>query len=113
LLAVAEHITRAVLGQVQVDGKSNEITAFQPLLDPVGLTRTVVTADAMHTQREHVDYLVTVKRAAYVCIVKRNQPHLYKQLKAPTVAAGTRRRPHPRTRARPRRNSPPPGPHRH
>jgi hypothetical protein len=33
----------------------------------------------MHTQRGHVDYLVTFKRAAYVCIVKRNQPHLHKQ----------------------------------
>jgi len=34
----------------------------------------VVTADAMHTQREHVDYLVTTKHAAYICIAKRNQP---------------------------------------
>jgi predicted transposase YbfD/YdcC len=81
LLAAADHTSRAVLGQVQVDGKSNEITAFQPLLGPLDLTRHVVTADAMHTQREHVDFLVTVKHAAYVCIVKRNQPHLYKQLK--------------------------------
>ena len=82
LLAVMDHTSRAVLGQVQVAGKSNEITAFQPLLDAVELTRTVVTSDALHTQREHVDYLVTVKRAAYVCVVKRNQPHLYQQLKA-------------------------------
>jgi predicted transposase YbfD/YdcC len=82
LLAVMDHASRAVLGQVQVDGKSNEITAFRPLLDPVDLTRHVVTADAMHTQREHVDYLVTVKHAAYICVVKRNQPNLHKQLKA-------------------------------
>ena len=36
----------------------------------------------MHTQRAHVDYLVTAKSAAYICVVKRNQPHLYQQLKA-------------------------------
>ena len=82
LLAAMDHISRSVLGQVDVAGKTNEITAFQPLLDGLDLTRTVVTADAMHTQREHVDYLVTAKQAAYICIVKRNQPHLYRQLKA-------------------------------
>jgi predicted transposase YbfD/YdcC len=81
LLAVMDHTSRAVLGQVDVAGKTNEISRFRPLLDRLDLTRTVVTADAMHTQREHVDYLVAVKNAAYVCIVKRNQPSLYRRLK--------------------------------
>ncbi len=70
-----------------------------------GITRTVVTSDAMHTQREHVDYLVTVKHAAYVCIVKRNQPQLYRQLKAlpwrqVPVADDTRERGHGRDEIR-------------
>ena len=82
LLAVADHTSQAVLGQVDVAGKTNEISRFRPLLDGLDLRRTVVTADAMHTQRDHVDYLVTAKNAAYICIVKRNQPHLYRQLKA-------------------------------
>lgn len=82
LLAAMDHAGQAVLAQVQVDGKSNEITAFPPLLDPLDLDGVVVTSDAMHTQREHADYLVTVKQAAYICIVKRNQPTLYRQLKA-------------------------------
>jgi predicted transposase YbfD/YdcC len=82
LLAAMDHASHAVLAQVQVDGKSNEITAFQPLLDPVDLTGVVVTSDAMHTQREHAEYLVSVKNADYICIVKRNQPSLYRQLKA-------------------------------
>jgi len=82
LLAVMDHTGQAVLGQVQVDGKSNEITAFVPLLDRIDLTGTVVTSDAMHTQREHAHWLVTVKNAAYICVVKRNQPNLYRQLKA-------------------------------
>jgi hypothetical protein len=33
LLAAMRHDTTAVLGQVAVDGKSNEITAFRPLLN--------------------------------------------------------------------------------
>jgi predicted transposase YbfD/YdcC len=82
LLAATDHTSHMVLGQVDVAGKTNEISRFQPLLDGLDLTRTVVTADAMHTQREHVDHLVATKHAAYVCIVKRNQPHLYRRLKA-------------------------------
>ena len=33
LLAVIDHDTGMVLGQLDVDGKTNEITAFAPLLD--------------------------------------------------------------------------------
>lgn len=82
LLAVIDHITRAVRGQVDVAGKTNEITAFRPLLYGLDLARTVVTADPLHTQREHADWLVTAKNAAYICIVKQNQPGLYRQLKS-------------------------------
>jgi predicted transposase YbfD/YdcC len=40
------------LAQVDVDGKSNEITAFVPLLDRLpDLTNMVISADMMHTQR--------------------------------------------------------------
>jgi len=105
LLAALDHHSGAVLAQVQVDGKSNEISAFAPLLEQVDLTATVVTSDAMHTQREHVDYLVTAKHAAYICVVKRNQPHLYRQLKAlpwrqVPVADHTRNRGHGRDEIR-------------
>jgi predicted transposase YbfD/YdcC len=65
-----DHTDQAVLGQVQVDGKPNEINAFKPLLEELDLTGTVVTADAMHTQREHATWLVTVKNSAYICVVK-------------------------------------------
>ena len=82
LLAAMDHAGQAVLAQVEVDGKTNEITAFGPLLNRLDLAGTVVTSDALHTQREHAQYLVTVKQAAYICIVKRNQPTLYRQLKA-------------------------------
>jgi predicted transposase YbfD/YdcC len=82
LLAAMDHTTHAVLAQADVDHTTNEIARFRPLLDRLDLTATVVTADALHTQREHADWLVSVKHAAYVLIVKRNQPALHQQLAA-------------------------------
>jgi predicted transposase YbfD/YdcC len=69
LLAVMDHAT-------------NEITRFWPLLDRLDVAATVVTADALHTQREHADWLVTRKHAAYLLVVKANQPTLHQQLRA-------------------------------
>ena len=80
LLAAMDHATRAVLAQVDVDGKTNEITRFAPLLDELDLRNTVITADALHTQREHAEWLVSVKHADYVLLVKDNQPTLHRQL---------------------------------
>ena len=80
LLAVMDHASRAVLAQTQVDAKTNEITGFQPLLDGLDLAGRVVTADAMHTQHAHADWLESIKHAAYVLIVKGNQPTLHHQL---------------------------------
>jgi predicted transposase YbfD/YdcC len=82
LLAVLDQHTGTVLGQVDVDGKTNEISRFQPLLAPLELTGVVVTADALHTQREHARWLVEDKQAGYLFTVKKNQPRLYRQLKA-------------------------------
>jgi predicted transposase YbfD/YdcC len=77
-----DHTSHAVLGQADVDHTTNEIARFRPLLDGLDLADTVVTADALHTQREHADWLVAVKHAAYVLMVKANQPTLHQQLKA-------------------------------
>jgi predicted transposase YbfD/YdcC len=81
LLAVMDHTSRAVLGQTDVDHTTNEIARFRPLLEGLDLAGRVVTADALHTQREHADWLVTEKQAAYVLIVKANQPTLHQQLR--------------------------------
>jgi Transposase DDE domain len=67
LLAVMDHTSRSVLGQADVDA-TNEIARFRPLLDGLDLAGRVVTADALHTQREHADWLVTAKHAAYLLI---------------------------------------------
>lgn len=82
LMAALDHDSGIVLGQVDVDGKTNEITRFKPLLDPLDLAGKVVTADALHTQREHARYLVEDKEADYVLTVKQNQPRLFAQLNA-------------------------------
>jgi hypothetical protein len=74
LLAAMEHTSHAVVGQVEVDHTTNEIARFRPLLERLDLADTVVAADALHTQREHADWLVTHKRADYLLLVKANQP---------------------------------------
>jgi hypothetical protein len=45
------------------------------------LTGVIVTADALHTQRAHVDYL-SGRGAHYLFTVKANQPTLLRQLRA-------------------------------
>lgn len=79
LLAAFDTSTGVVLGQAVVDGKTNEINAFAPLLDRIDITGAIVTADAMHTQRNHVTYL-TGRGAHYLLTVKGNQPKLLAQL---------------------------------
>jgi predicted transposase YbfD/YdcC len=83
LLAVIDHHSRVVLGQLKVNDKTNEITAFTPLLDTLisamDLTGVVITADALHTQREHATDL-HARGAHWVLTVKGNQPRLRRQL---------------------------------
>jgi predicted transposase YbfD/YdcC len=79
LLAAFDPTSGVVLGQTQVDGKSNEITAFAPLLDRIDLTDTLLTADALHTQRGHADYLHQ-RGGHYLLIAKANQPKMHAQL---------------------------------
>ena len=86
LLAAATHDDALVLGQVEVGAKSNEIPQFAPLLDTlaaagVDLAHTVITADALHTQRAHADYLHE-RGAGFVFTAKQNQPRLFAALDA-------------------------------
>ncbi|MGH3934173.1 MAG: ISAs1 family transposase [Pseudonocardiaceae bacterium] len=86
LLAAATHTNALVLGQVEVGAKTNEIPMFAPLLDSladagVDLTQTVITADALHTQRAHAEYLHQ-RGAGFVFTVKDNQPGLFDALDA-------------------------------
>lgn len=82
LLAALDHEHGMVLGQVDVEAKTNEIPMFATLLDRVDLAGAVVTADAMHAQRAHAEYLAGQRSAHYLLTVKRNQPGLHAQLAA-------------------------------
>jgi predicted transposase YbfD/YdcC len=79
LFAALDHTSGIVLGQTEVDAKTNEITAFAPLLDRIDITGAIVTADALHTQDRHARYLHE-HGAHYVFIVKNNRPNLRAQL---------------------------------
>ena len=54
----------------------------RPAAGALDLAGFVVTADALHTQREHAEFLVTGKDAHYILAVKDNQPSLHAQLKS-------------------------------
>jgi predicted transposase YbfD/YdcC len=82
VLAAADQQTGVVLASTDVDTKTNEITRFGPLLDQISdLRGVVVTADALHCQREHAIYLAE-RGAHWILTVKRNQPGLHRQLAA-------------------------------
>src|SRR5215831_5055538 len=81
LVAALAHGIGVVLGQVAVDEKSNEIPAVRELLKAfTDLTGAVVTIDAMHTQQDTAQAILS-RGADYVMTVKANMPTLYKQLK--------------------------------
>jgi predicted transposase YbfD/YdcC len=71
---------RLVLGQVAVDGKSNEITAVPKLLALLSLQGTIVTADAMHCQRAVAEQVVS-QGGDYVLALKGNQGTLHEDVR--------------------------------
>ena len=81
LVAALAHGIGAVLGQVAVDEKSNEIPAVRELLKAFAdVAGAVFTIDAMHTQTDTAK-VILARRADYVMTVKANVPTLYTQLK--------------------------------
>jgi predicted transposase YbfD/YdcC len=67
------------LGQVAVDGKSNEITAIPKLLELLDLSGALVTIDAMGCQKKIAER-ITAGGGDYVLTVKENQAHLYEDI---------------------------------
>ena len=81
LVAALAHGIGAVLGQVAVDAKSNEIPAVRELLKAFAdLADVVLTIDALHTQHDTAQVILD-RGADYVMTVKGNMPTLYKKLK--------------------------------
>ncbi len=63
------------LGQVGVESKTNEIPAVRELLGLLKLKGAVVTADALHCQKQTAKAVID-READYVLQVKENQPTL-------------------------------------
>lgn len=68
------------LGQAQVADKSNEITAVPALLRALELTGCVVTADALHCQKNTAKEIVEAD-ADYVLALKGNQGTAHQEIK--------------------------------
>ncbi|QDU26691.1 Transposase DDE domain protein [Anatilimnocola aggregata] len=66
--------------------KSNEIPAVQQLIDMLDLSGAVVTADAMHCQRETAEKIIA-KEADFVLMVKGNQETLQAAVQSAMVQA--------------------------
>jgi predicted transposase YbfD/YdcC len=93
LVCVYDHAQRLVLTQAAVAG-GDEVAAFAAALVTLPeLAGVLVTADALHRQRAHADFLAT-HAGHYLFTVKGNQPLLRQALtRLPWAQApGTRRR---------------------
>jgi predicted transposase YbfD/YdcC len=69
------------LGQLAVDGKSNETTAIPELLELLDISGATVTIDAAGCQRA-IATQIRKQKADYVLALKKNHPTLYEDVKA-------------------------------
>lgn len=68
------------IGQLKVDGKSNEITAMPALMRLMEIRGSVVTADALNCQKDIAAQIVE-QGADYVLALKSNQPSLHEDVR--------------------------------
>lgn len=77
LVSLVQHGSGTTLAQVAVGEKRNELSAIPPLFAGRDLTDTIITSDALHTQRS---FARTIHQAGgyyhYLMIAKANQPQL-------------------------------------
>lgn len=71
--------TGIALGQVVVDSKSNEIPAARELIELLDVEGTIITADAMHCQKETAETIINNK-GDYVLQLKANQGNFYQDV---------------------------------
>jgi hypothetical protein len=85
------HAEGVTIGQRAIPADTNEITQVKPLLESIAasgdLTGLVVTADALHTQREAATWITEHQGGDYVFTVKDNQPTLRNDIE--TLFAGS------------------------
>jgi hypothetical protein len=68
--------SEAVIAQIKIPEKTNEIPMLPSLLKEVPIEGVLISADALHTQHETARHLVQDRGADYVLTVKDNQPAL-------------------------------------
>ena len=73
--------TGIALGQIVVDSKSNEIPAVRELIELLDVKGAIITADAMHCQRETAETIINNK-GEYVLQLKSNQRNFYQDVYA-------------------------------
>ena len=73
--------TGICLGQKTVDSKSNEIPAVKELIGMLNIEGLIVTADAMHCQKETAEIIIKNK-GDYVLQLKANQGKFYEDVYA-------------------------------
>lgn len=69
-----------ILGQLKTHAKSNEITAIPELLDLLFLKGSIVTIDAMGTQKKIAEKIIE-KKGDYVLSLKGNQTKFHEEVK--------------------------------
>ena len=79
LLSVYDVKQAKVLSQVEVGRKENEIAKAPQALKSVEISRKVVTADALHTQKR-LSAQIVEQGGDYVFPVKENQPMLHNNI---------------------------------
>jgi predicted transposase YbfD/YdcC len=67
------------LGQLKVDGKTNEITVIPELIKQLAIDGAIVTIDAMGCQKE-ITKVIIEQKADYLIAVKENQKELYETI---------------------------------
>lgn len=67
------------LGQLKVDGKTNEIVVIPELVKQLAISGAIVTIDAMGCQKDIVQAIIAQK-ADYIIAVKENQKELYETI---------------------------------
>jgi len=79
--------TKIICRQIQIPSKRNEISTLKDLLEELDLRGTLVTADALNTQKSSATHLVEKKEADYLLVVKANQPKLFNKLARLSVSS--------------------------
>ena len=81
LLSASTHASGETLVQVRVAEKTTEVPVAREMLPALPLAGRVVTADALHTCAETAQAILA-QDAAYLLVVKGNQPTLYAECAA-------------------------------